>query len=279
MRVPGNLLACFALVVVAEAGERDVALFLLKKAEKAYRTKDYEQAAAGFKRARVEFAPLPEAAWGLGRTLEKLEREAEAIAAYRLCVEDVGAAKKPSGKWKGLARRASSAIARLRRRFAELDRLNREFIDDCLRFGREHRKSDPRWARTAFETVGQEVWILKLDPTHKDARRHLDGVSKSGPPAAKKSKARGTALIRGDDLEGWSPGIRAPWTCAKRVVTADVAGPQGHINWVDDVTFAGRYELRVRIRVVRDGGGGRTFGLLVGNGSDYWHCFLRTVTT
>ena len=108
-------LACLALLVVVEAGDRDVAQFLLKKAEKAYRAKDYEQAVAGFKRARAEFTPLPEAAWGLGQALEKLEREAEAIAAYRLCAEQVGAAEKPSAKWKALARRANAAVSRLRR--------------------------------------------------------------------------------------------------------------------------------------------------------------------
>ena len=50
------------LLVVVEAGERDVAQFLLQKAEKAYRAKDYEKAATDFKRARGEFTPLPEAA-------------------------------------------------------------------------------------------------------------------------------------------------------------------------------------------------------------------------
>jgi hypothetical protein len=261
-----------AFLVVVEAGDRDVALFLLKKAEKAYRAKDYEQAAATFKRARAEFTPLPEAAWGLGQALEKLEREAEALAAYRLCAEEVGAADKPSAKWKGLARRANAADARLRRRFAELDRLNRAFIDDCLRFGIAHVKTDPRWARTAFETV------LKLDPTHRDARRHLDKVGKLTTPGGRKTtgagKTWGTPLIRRDDLAGWSPGIQAPWSCAKGVVVGDVADRQGKINWVDDVELTGRYELRVRMRVVRSGGGGRTYGLLVGNGSSYWHCFF-----
>jgi len=258
-----------AFLVVAEAGDRDVALFLLKKAEKAYRAKDYEQAATTFKRAHAECTPLPEAAWGLGQSLEKLEREAEAIAAYRLCAEEVGAADKPSTKWRGFARRANAAVARLRRRFADLDRLNRAFIGDCLKFGKKHVETDPRWARTAFETV------LKLDPMHKDAQRYLDKVGQATAPGGKKTpetgKGWGAPLIRGDDLAGWSPGIRAPWTCSNNVVVADLAGRDGRVNWVADVELTGRYEVRVRMRVVRSGGKRRTFGVLIGNTVDYWH--------
>ena len=264
-------LVCLAFLAVVEAGDRDVALFLLKKAEKACRAKDYEEAAATFKRARAEFTPLPEAAYGLGRALEKLEREAEAIAAYRLCAEEVDAADKPSARWQGLARRANTAVTRLRRRFAKLDRLNRAFIADCLKFGIAHLKTDPRWARTAFETV------LKLDPTHKDARRYLEKTGKVTTPGGGKTtgagKTWGTPLIRGDDLEGWSPGIRPPWTCANCVVVADVGNP-GHINWVNDVELTGRYEVRVRMRVLRSGGTRWTLGLLIGNGKDYWHNFF-----
>lgn len=262
-------LLCLALLVTAEAGDRDVALFLLKKAEKAYHAKDYEQAAATFKRAHAECAPLPEAAWGLGQSLEKLERPGEAIAAYRLCAEEVAEAEKPSFKWKGLARRATASVARLRRRFAELDRLNRAFISDCLKFATKHIETDPRWARTAFEIV------LKLDPMHKEARRQLEKVGPAAAPGAGQSpgtgKGWGTALIRGDDLPGWSPGIRHPWTCANDVVVADVASRDGQINWVDDTEFTGQYEVRVRMRVTRSGGVGRTYGLLIGNGKDYWH--------
>jgi tetratricopeptide (TPR) repeat protein len=243
---------------VVEAGDRDVALFLVKKAEKACRAKNYEEAAETFKRAREEFTPLPEAAFGMGQAFEKLERNAEAIAAYRLCAEEVGAAEKPPAVWKALARRANAALTRIRRRFAELDRLNRAFIDDCMKFGIAHLKTDPRWAQTAFETV------LKLDPAHTRARRCLDKF--------KKAEAWGTPLIRGDDLEGWSPGIRPPWTCAKGVVAADVGNP-GHINWVKDVELTGRYEVRVRMRIVRSGAQW-TFGLLIGNGKDYWHNFF-----
>lgn len=262
-------LLCLALLVVVEAGDRDVALFLLKKAEKACRAKDYEQAVTHFKRAREECTPFPEAAWGLGQALEKLERSGEAIAAYRLCAQEVGEADKPSAKWKGLARRANAAVARLRRRFAELDRLNRAFIGDCLKFGKKRIETDPHWARTAFET------ILKLDPMHREARRHLEKVGPAAAPGGEQTpgagKGWGTPLIRGDDLDGWSPGIRHPWTCAKNVVVADVASRDGQINWVDDLEFTGRYEVRVRMRVVRSGGMGRTFGLMVGNGKDYWH--------
>ena len=252
-------LVCLALLAVVEAGDRDVALFLLKKAEKACRARKYEEAADTFKRAREEFTPLPEAAFGMGQAFEKLERNADAIAAYRLCAEEVGAAEKPSAKWKGLARRANAALKRIRKRFAQLDKLTRAFIDDCMRFGIAHVKTDPRWAQTAFETV------LKLDPTHTRARRCLDKF--------KKVEAWGTPLIRGDDLEGWSPGIRPPWTCAKGVVAAEV-GEEGRVNWVNDVQLSGRYELRVRMRVVRSGGARRTLGLMIGNGEDYWHNFF-----
>jgi hypothetical protein len=255
------------LLAAVEAGDRDVALFLLKKAQKAYRAKKYEEAADTFKRAHKECAPLPEAAWGLGQSLEKLERVGEAIAAYRLCAEEVAEAEKPPSKWKGLARRANAAVARLRRRFAELDRLNRTFIDNCVKFGKKHVETDPCWARTAFETV------LKLDPMHKEARRHLDKLGPAPEPGRESApgKGWGDPLIRGDDLAGWSPGIRHPWTCSDKVVVADVASRDGQINWVDDVELTGHYEVRVRMRVTRSGGLGRTLGLMVGNAKDYWH--------
>jgi len=91
-----------------------------------------------------------------------------------------------------MARRAGVAISRLRRRYAQLDRLNGELIDDCMAFGRKHRKDDPRWARQAFETV------LRLDPAHVPARRHLERMADAPAPEAPSGPAKrwGRPLVR-----------------------------------------------------------------------------------
>jgi tetratricopeptide (TPR) repeat protein len=257
----------------AAAGDRDVAEFLLKKAEKAFRARKYEEAAEDYRRARQEFAPLPEAALGLGEALEKLDRSAEAIAAYRACVTDVGTEAAPSPKWKGLAKRAEAAMARLQRRFAELDRLNQEFIRRSVKFGREQAEKSPLRAREALEAV------LRLDPSHAEAKALLAELAGGAPPSPPEgkpapAKAWGRSLIGDDDLGPWDPGLREPWSCAKGVIAADVKDRQGQINWQDEVRLEGRYELRVRVRVARDGGAGRTFGLFIGDGRRLWHSFL-----
>lgn len=264
--------ACVVLAAAATGGDRDVAEFLFKKAEKAYRAKDYESAASDYARARKEYTPHPPAAYGLALALEKLGREPEAIAAYRQCIAEVDAAAEPSWKWKTLRRKSAAAVKRMRRRYAELDRLNRDLIERCLAFGKEHAKASPQWAAKAFETV------LRLDPAHVGARRALDGLERkkpapAPPPAKAAPKDWGRSLVRGDDLEGWDPGLRAPWTCENGVISADVEGRSGKLNWLDDTEFEGRYELRIRLRVARDGGAGRTYGFMLGNGRD-WHALL-----
>lgn len=258
----------------AFAGDRDVAEFLLRKAEKEHRARKYEEAAEDYRRARQEFAPLPEAALGLGEALEKLDRASEAIAAYRACLADVATEPSPSAKWKGLARKAESAIARLRRRFAELDRLNQEFVQRCLKFGREQAEKSPPRAREALEAV------LRLDPSNAEAKALLERVGGAQPAASAAAgepapaKAWGRPLVRGDDLEGWDPGLREPWSCTEGVMVADLKGREGKINWADDVHLEGRYELRMKVRVARDGGAGRTFGVFIGDGKRLWHSFL-----
>jgi hypothetical protein len=270
-----RILLLLALVsgLAASAGDRDVADFLFKKAEKAYRAHRYEDAVKGYQRARAEFTPLPEAAFGLALGLEKLDREAEALAAYRTCVREVETAESPPSKWKSLARRAGYAIKRLRKRFADLDRLNRDFIDDCLAFAKKRREKSPRWARTALETV------LRLDPANAEAKRLLKGVPALDPAATTKretgpKKAWGEPLVRTDDLEGWSPGLCEPWSCSGGVVVADARRHDGHINWVDDRTFEGRFEIRVKVRVTDQRGDRLAFGVFLGDAKDYWHCFL-----
>ncbi len=264
-----------ALAAFSRAGDPDVADFLLKKAEKALRAKDYESAASDFRRARDEYTPLPLASYGLGVALEKLERESEAIAAYRQCVAEVDEASAPAAQRRA-ARRASSALRRLRRRYKDLDRATQAFLKELTKFVREHKKSDPKWARTACET------ILRIEPSHREARRVLDELVSSKPKPQKKKdedkpkteKGWGSPLVEGDDLPGWSPGIRPPWTCRDRLITVDAERGSGDINWMDDVTMKGRFEFRAEARVVRDGGRKRTYGIFLGNGKDRWHGVL-----
>jgi len=273
-------LLCLVLCAApAHAGDRDVAQFLCDKAEKALRAKDYEAAVEDFRRARAEATPFPEAAYGLGAALEKLGREVEAIGAYRLCVAEVEADKDPSSKRRSIARRAAGAIKKLRRKFAELDKLTLECVDRCLAFARERRKSDPRWAEEAYRLV------LKLDPMNAEAKLGLEILAKTAQvqPAtsvkkAEPSKPRGRALIRGRDLEGWDPGIRAPWSCADGIVTCDGTQRDGHLNWVDDVKLKGRFELRAKVRIAVHRGERRALGIFIGDGKNRWHAVIMEDT-
>lgn len=277
----GNRLVVGAVIALAlastvgpvRAGDPEVAAFLVEKAEKALRAKDYESAAADFQRARREHGPLPEAAYGLGQALEELERESEAIAAYRRCVAEVEDMEDASFTQRRAARRASSAIRRLRRRYGELDRATASFLKDLVAFARERKDDDPRWAKKACETV------LRLDPSHREARRILDGLAAPEPKPEPETESKpaagwGAPLVEADDLPGWDPGIRPPWTCRDRLVTVDAEGQQGKINWMDRVSMQGRFEVRAQVRVVRDGGVKRAYGFFLGDGKDRWHGVL-----
>jgi tetratricopeptide (TPR) repeat protein len=253
-----SLLARFSLLLlllglgasIGRAGDPDVADFLLKKAQKALRAKDYAEAESSFRRAMEEMSPFPDAAYGLGETLEKLDRNLDAIAAYQRCHDEVAAQADSPASARSLQRKAAHAIARLQRRFADLAKIDKDFIDRCMAFGRKYGDTNPAQARLAYEAV------LGIDPAHASAKAALERLPSApkreqpAPPSPAAPKPWGKSLIVSDDLEAWSPGLAKEWSCSAGVVTGDVPDRDGKLNWLDDREFEENYALRVRFRVV-----------------------------
>lgn len=272
---PAMVLPLLLLAPRALPEDADVARFLFGKAQKSYRAKNYEEAEKLYRRALDELPTFSEAAYGLGQALEKLGRAQEAIRAYRRCIDICSGCAEPTSRQRTVATKAGRAITRLRRRFAALDKLNRDFIRRCLAFGKKYAKSDPAWARKALEAV------LALDPANDVAKSYLAGLPADGkagpprkPPEKKPGKTWGEPLIMPDDLSAWSPGESDEWSVSGPIITGDVRGRDGKINWLDNLKVDGKYEVRFRFRVRRDGGARRTVGFFIGDGKDYWWALM-----
>jgi len=271
-----GFLAALALLSGAGApalgGDADFARFLFVKAEKAFRARRYEAAEESYRKALAQLTPFPEAAYGLGRTLERLERPRDAMAAYRTCREQIETSDVHTPAWKSLAARAGRALERLRRRFSALEKLDRGFVRSCLTYARRYKETQPAWARTALESA------LAVDPGNKAATRLLLALPEPGKARqAPKPAARGTPLVKSATMQEWDPGLSGEWSCEAGVVRGDVEGPQGKLNWLQDPKLAGDYTVTVRMRLLRKGGPKRTFGLFLGgNGRDSWWTLLVT---
>jgi tetratricopeptide (TPR) repeat protein len=246
----------------ARGGDPDVADLLLKKAKKAFAAKSYEEAETGFRRALEEMTPLPEARLGLAEALEKLNRPREALDTYRACVAEIENEGDPA-KWKAMKSRAQQALSRLQKRHAELSRLNEAFIRKCIDFGKKRAASDPLWARKAFEAV------LLLDPGNEVAEgllRKLPDAGAAPAPAPKKPSTKEGTLFRRDIWDG------APeWSVESDTITGDVREPDGRLLWLDTISFEGKYTFRGRLRLTRDGGVRRAYGIFFGgDGKTRW---------
>jgi hypothetical protein len=265
----GPLVVVIALA--ARAGDPDVARLLCQKAQKAYRARQYEEAEKNYRRAIAENPPCPEACYGLAETLEKLERIGDALATYRRCVDGIMATPKPSSRLKSLKSRAGRAIKRLRKRFSDLEELDRNFIQQCMRFGIRNKKKNPGAARRAF------AWVLLIDPYHKEAKKLLETVCDSPSQSESPPPPKGKKLLRDDDLDDWNPGLTEFWRCKGRVLTGDSAEHSGHINWFEKERFKGSFTIQMEFRLLR-GGTRRTCGLFFGNkhGKDRWWGLLVT---
>jgi tetratricopeptide (TPR) repeat protein len=248
-------------------GDPDVAGLLFKKARKAFSSKDYAEAESGFRRALKELTPYPDARFGLAESLEKLDRPREAYEEYRGCVAEIDAAGAPS-KWKSLRSRAQQAMSRLQERHAELAKLNDAFIRKCIDFGKKHAKSDPQWARKAFETV------LLLDPGNEVAQGLLDKLpapDPSGdakPEAKRKGGGKPETLFRRDL---WSGG--SEWSVDSDRITGDVRRRDGTALWLDGLPLEGRYTVRGRYKLKYDGGERRAYGIFFAgdrDAGDWW---------
>jgi tetratricopeptide (TPR) repeat protein len=244
-------------------GDPDVADLLFKKAKKAFSAKDYADAESGFRRALKELTPYPEARLGLAESLEKLERPREAIEEYRNCIAEIDAAGAPS-RWKPLRSRAQQALSRLQGRHAELEKLNDAFVRKCIDFGKKRAKSDPYWARKAYETV------LLLDPGNDVAK----GLLKTLPlpedaepePQSKRPSSKQESLFRRELWDG------APeWSVDEDRITGDVREPDGKLFWLDKIVLEGTYSASGKFRMTHDGGPRRAYGMFfAGDGRNWW---------
>jgi hypothetical protein len=254
----------------ASGGDPDVAELLLKKAKKAFSSKDYREAEHCFRRAVREMSPFPEARFGLAEALEKLDRPREALDAYRDCVGDIEA-NGDLAKWRSLRNRAQQAVTRLLGRSAELVKLNDAFIRECLDFAKKHASSDPQWAREAYETV------LRLDPANMVAKGHLAMLPKAGaaPPVPEKPEPAGGGfgepVLRAELWSGapeWSVGVEA--------IVGDSPNA-GKLFWLEGMPLEGRFSVRGTFRVARayDRLG---FGVFFGSEGrePWWGLFFRS---
>ena len=235
------LLGSFAIACLlatgARGGDPDVAAFLVQKARKAFQAKEYGEAEDSYRRALEEHAPFPEAHYGLGETYEKTGRTREALQAYRACVREIGDAADPPRAWRSLLKRAERAVSRLQRAYADLTKLNDDFIRRSLAFAKRVETSDPAWARRACEAV------LALDADNPVAKALLAKLPQGGadapappaPPAEGGTPAErwGEPLIRGAALDEEWDGAPEPWALADGVVTGEAFGKSGQLLWLD----------------------------------------------
>jgi tetratricopeptide (TPR) repeat protein len=241
------------------SGDADVAKLLFKKAEKAARAKKYDEAAALFKRALDEHSPYPEAAFGLAIALEKHGKTEEALAAYLRCRDEIAGMKSPSRKVKAMDGKALKAIKKLGAGYAELQDIDRAFVKECLGIGKRNLRSNPPWAKRAFETV------LAIDPQNKLALSYMERLSGvSGPAAIQRPFA---PLLEDDGMGKWNPGARGPWSCSGGVLTGDTSDLKGHANIFKE-RLEGTYSFRASFRVTRASGAKRTHGIFFGDKTD-----------
>ncbi|MCK6460334.1 MAG: DUF1080 domain-containing protein [Planctomycetes bacterium] len=243
-------------------GDADVADLLYKKAKKAFAAKDYVEAESGFRRSLKELSPNPDARFGLAESLEKLDRPREANEEYRNCVAEIDALGAPS-RWKPLRSRAQQALARLQGRHAELEKLNEGFIRKCIDFGKKRTKSDPYWARKAYETV------LLIDPGNDVAKgllRALPLAEAEPEPQSKRPAAKRESLFRRDLWDG------APeWSVDEDRITGEVRERDGKLFWLDKIVLEGSYRASGKFRRTWDGGARRAYGMFfAGDGRNWW---------
>lgn len=251
----------------ARAGDPDVAKLLYEKAEKAARSRDWEEAENYYRRALEEYSPLPDAAYGLGEVLEKQGKTSEAIDAYLLCKDQILGLESPGRTETRLLERAEKAVKRLGAGYAELADIDKAFVKDCLAFGRRFFHSDPGWAKKAFEHA------IELEPGNRLVQGYLERLADAKGPVT--AGGAFESLIRDDKLSGWAPGIVENWTCKGGILVATPDDGPGESNWVKDF-LEGKYTLSGRFRLPELKGVKPAAGFMFGRkgGSEIWGIIL-----
>jgi len=243
------------LAGISVAGDRDVAELLFGKAEKAYKRKQYEDAAGYYRRALDETSPYPQAAFGLGQSLEKLGRAQDAIRAYLRCCDELEAVESPKRAQRRMLDRARKAVNKLGAGYSELAAIDKEFVKKLTEFGRRYMRSSPEWARRAYGNA------LAIDPESRAAKTGLERLEEVGEATSGMGLYK--PLIRDDGLSNWDPGRKDPWTCRGKVIRIDTPSPAGKVANVK-MRLEGTYRLRGTFRCLDDGGRRRSWGLFFG---------------
>ncbi len=254
--LPGILILSAVLLFSGPApgGDADVAKLLFDKGEKAFRAENYEEALEHYRRALAESSPYPEAEYALGQTLEKLNRNEDAIAAYVRCIDEVRALPTPSRTQKRSAADAEKAIARIGPGYAQLAQMEEALFKQAMDLARQSMSVSPEWARR-FLTVA-----LKVKPDHPTALEQLKQLSES--PGRVEGTGEFEPQLNPEAMKGWYPGLKEPWILRDGILEVDARGGSHMIAQRDRKD--GRYVARAAFRVLEDQGDTRTFGLLFG---------------
>ncbi len=252
------LLAGVALLFLspAEAGDPEAAKLFLRKADKAFRSKDYTEATKFYRRALGENTPYPEAAYGLGQALEKLGRKHAALQAYLDCKKQAEGMERLSSKARSCLRKAKKRIGALGKAYAEASEIEAAFTRQLIAFGKKHTNGAPMWAKQAFLAAN------RLAPGDEKVKKYLEKLSHVEGPSGGFGLPQ--QLVKGDSLSGWDAGpMSGCWSSRGQMIIGDQTQP-GTILYRSGLSLAGRYRLTASFRVVDRHGPDWYYGFLFG---------------
>ncbi|MFO0934204.1 MAG: family 16 glycoside hydrolase [Planctomycetota bacterium] len=250
-------------LLIASAGasfaDRASADFYVQRGEKALREKDWATATEQLQKAIEEDERHVQAHGALGEALLGAGDRAAGLAALRKAVAIAEDTKPLPPGW-------VAPLARFRKRLAEidtagvaLDRLVDKYVSDLLSFGE-------RWAAKDFETVSVAV---------KELRRLRPGDPRVKTLGAKVEKAEAASwvpLFNGKDKTGWLWLDAREWFVASGSLVGDVE--QKAMIAKSKESYAGDFDLRAEVRIVKRYGPGASFGLLGAFKGDADHASL-----
>lgn len=194
-----------------QAGDHDLAEFLLEGGKKAIQKRQYDDGIARLEKALAEDEGVIEAHYWIGYAEEKRGDPAAAVAAYRRFREACkGCESKLERGLSNLLRKAESRLRVLAAAEIELAKLNESFIRDVLALAKTSFVRDPALARRAVHLV------LALDPGHPEALKltaKLGGESTAAAGGADEEADPAKEVATWDDFlarslfgtnDGWS---------------------------------------------------------------------------
>jgi tetratricopeptide (TPR) repeat protein len=210
----------------SDAGDANLAKFLLDAGKKALEKKQYDDALVKLQRAVAEDATLAEAHYWIGVVQEKKNDVKAAVAAYRAFRDACGqldGAGTLSAAATTLLKKAAARLSTLAAAETELAKLNADFADRAIAYGKTNFLRDPQLAERAAQA------ILVVQPDHDEARKLLERLGGTAPPAKPQD-----ALYRGvkewrDFIKTSFLGRNADWTYEDALLTIDRKG--GHFTW------------------------------------------------